>query len=123
VDEQCSIRFQYNHGAIAQLFCSFAANLATGADIAGDRGRIRLSHRFHGPTTQLEYYPTTVETREVIRFEEAAGFGYEYEARHVNECLRKNLTESPVLSYDRTLLLMQTLETIRAKAGIKYPAD
>jgi len=123
VDEQCSVRFQYNHGAIAQLFCSFAANLATGADIAGDRGRIRLSHRFHGPTTQLEYYSTTVETREVIRFEEAAGFGYEYEARHVNECLRKNLTESPVLSHDRTLLLMQTLETIRAKAGIKYPAD
>lgn len=123
VDEQCAIRFNYNDGAIAQLFCSFASNLATGADIAGDRGRIRLTHRFHGPTTVLEYYPGIVDTREVIPFEKASGNGYEYEAIHVNECLRKNLTESPILTHDRTLLLMQTLDMIRTKAGINYPAD
>jgi predicted dehydrogenase len=38
IDEQCAITFMYNSGAIAQLFCSFASNLATGADIAGDKG-------------------------------------------------------------------------------------
>lgn len=123
VDEQCAIRFQYNNGAIAQLFCSFASNLATGADVAGDQGRIRLTHRFHGPTTVLEYYPGIVDTREVIQFEKAAGNGYEYEARHVNECLNMNLVESPVLTHDLTLLLMQTLDIIRSKAGIKYPVD
>jgi len=123
VDEQCAIRFRYDHGAIAQLFCSFSSNLATGADIAGDQGRIRLTHRFHGPTTVVEYYQGVVDTREVIPFEKASGNGYEYEAMHVNECLRKNLTESPVLTHDRTLLLMQTLDIIRTKAGIKYPAD
>ncbi|MEQ1584628.1 MAG: Gfo/Idh/MocA family oxidoreductase [Cyclobacteriaceae bacterium] len=123
VDEQCAIRFQYNNGAIAQLFCSFASNLATGADIAGNQGRIRLTNRFHGPTTVLEYYPGIVDTRKVILFEKASGNGYEYETMHVNECLRKNLKESPVLTHDRTLLLMQTLDMIRAKAGINYPAD
>lgn len=123
VDEQCAIRFQYKSGTIAQLFCSFTTNLATGADIAGDQGRIRLTHRFHGPTTSLEYYPGVVDTREVIPFEKAAGNGYEYEARHVNECLRQGLTESPVLKFQDTLLLMETLDRIRAKAGIKYPAD
>lgn len=123
VDEQCAIRFQYTNGAIAQLFCSFASNLATGADVAGDQGRIRLTHRFHGPTTVLEYYPGIVDTREIIPFEKAAGNGYEYEARHVNECLTLNLVESPVLTHDLTLLLMQTLDIIREKAGIKYPVD
>ncbi|HRG79213.1 MAG TPA: Gfo/Idh/MocA family oxidoreductase [Cyclobacteriaceae bacterium] len=123
VDEQCAIRFRYNNGAIAQLFCSFASNLATGADVAGDQGRIRLTHRFHGPTTALEYYPGIVDTREIIPFEKAAGNGYEYEARHVNECLNMNLVESPVLTHELTLLLMQTLDIIRAKAGIKYPVD
>jgi predicted dehydrogenase len=123
VDDQCAIRFLYHHGAIAQLFCSFASNLATGADIAGDQGRIRLSHRFHGPTTQLEYYPTTVDSLEIIPFEKAAGHGYEYEARHVNECLRMNFTESPILTHQKTLLLMEVLDIIRAKAGIRYPAD
>jgi predicted dehydrogenase len=123
IDEQCAIRFQYNNGAIAQLFCTLASNLATGADIAGDEGRIRLTHRFHGPTTVLEYYPGIVDTREEISFEKASGNGYEYEARHVNECLKMNLAESPILTHDLTLLLMQTLDIIRAKAGIKYPAD
>jgi len=124
VDEQCAITFNYyNNAAIAQLFCSFASNLATGADIAGDEGRIRLTHRFHGPTTVMEYYPGIVDTCEQIPFESASGYGYEYEARHVNECLKMNLTESPVLTHDLTLLLMQTLDIIRAKAGIKFPTD
>jgi predicted dehydrogenase len=123
VDEQCAIRFQYKDGAIAQLFCSFASNLATGADIAGDEGRIRFTHRFHGPTSVLEYYPGAVDTREVIPFEKVSGNGYEYEARHVNECLRKNLKESPVLTHRFTLLLMETLDEIRSKAGIRYPSD
>lgn len=123
VDQQCAIQFFYANGAVAQLFCSFASNLATGADISGDQGRIRFTHRFHGPTTNLEYYPGIVDTRQQIEFEKAQGFGYEYEIRHVNECLHNNLTESPVLTYGSTLLLMQTLDEIRAKAGIHYPAD
>jgi predicted dehydrogenase len=123
VDDQCSIRFQYHSGAIAHLFSSFASNLATGADIAGDAGRIRFTHRFHGPTAQLEYYPTTVDTREVISYEPAKGNGYEYEAQHVTECIQKNLTESPVMTHAKTLLMMEVLDIIRAKAGIHYPAD
>ncbi len=123
VDEQCAIRFTYKGGAIAHLFCSLSSNLATGADIAGDQGRIRMTHRFHGPTTLLEYYSGIVDTRETVPFEKASGNGYEYEARHVNECLKKNLIESPVITHHHTLLMMQTLDTIRAKAGIKYPAD
>jgi len=123
VDDQCSIRFEYKNGAIAHLFSSFAANLATGADIAGELGRIRMTHRFHGPTTQLEYYPGTVDTRQIIDFEKAKGSGYEYEAEHVTECLQKGLSESPVRKLNDTLLLMEMLDEIRLKAGIKYPAD
>lgn len=123
VDEQCAVRFEYNTGAMAHLFCTFASNLASGGDIAGDQGRIRFTHRMHGPTTGLEYYPGIIDTREGIEFEKAEGFGYEYEARHVTECLQKGLTESPVLTHAKTLLMMETLDEIRRKAGITYPAD
>ncbi len=123
VDDQCSIQFQYNNGAIAHLFSTFASDLATGADIAGDRGRIRLTHRFHGPTTQLEFYPNIVDSLEVLPFEKAKGNGYEYEAQHVTECLQKGLVESPIRKLDDTLVLMETLDAIRKKAGIKYAAD
>lgn len=123
VDEQCSIRFGYKSGAMANLFSSFATHLATGADIAGDEGRIRMTHRFHGPTTTLEFYASTVDTREVIAYEKAKGHGYEYETRHVTECIQKGLLESPVLTHQKTLQLMETLDAIRQKAGIRYPVD
>jgi predicted dehydrogenase len=123
VDEQCSIQFKYNNGAMANLFSSFATNLATGADIAGDQGRIRLTHRFHGPTTELEFYPGVVDSKQTVAFEKANGNGYEYEAQHVTDCLKKGLTESPLRTHIDTLILTQTLDQIRSIVGICYPAD
>lgn len=123
VDEQCAIRFQYNNGAIANLFCTLASNLASGGDIGGTEGRIRFTHRMHGPTAQLEYYTGAVDMRQLIATAQAQGNGYEYEIRHVNECLQNNQKESPVLTHAFTLLLMQTLDIIRAKAGIRYAVD
>ena len=123
VDEQCSIQFKYNNGAIANLFSSFATNLATGADIAGDQGRLRLTHRFHGPTTKLEFYPGVVDSKQTIAFEKAKGNGYEYEAQHVTDCLKKGLTESPLRTHIDTLILTQTLDQIRSIVGIRYQAD
>jgi predicted dehydrogenase len=123
VDEQCSIQFKYNNGAMANLFSSFATNLATNADIAGDQGRLRLTHRFHGPTTKLEFYPGVVDSKQAVAFEKAKGNGYEYEAQHVTDCLKKGLTESPLRTHIDTLILTQTLDQIRSMVGIRYPAD
>jgi predicted dehydrogenase len=123
IDNQCSIHFKYNHGAMAQLFSSFSTNLATGADISGDGGRIRMTHRFHGPTTEVEYYPGIVASREVVDFEKATGNGYEYEAQHVTNCIKKGLLESPLRTHADTILLMEVLDEIRKSAGINYPED
>jgi len=123
VDDQCAIQFHYNTGKHAQLFSSLTSDLATGADIAGDAGRIRLTHRFHGPTTNLEFYTGIVDTLQAVEFESAKGNGYEYEAQHVTDCLLQRLVESPVMKHSDTLLLMETLDRIRDKAGIKYPSD
>jgi predicted dehydrogenase len=122
-DSQCAIQLRYNNGMLAQLFCTFTSNLSTGADIGGDLGRIRLTHRFHGPTTNLEFYPGIVDTRQPLSFEKARGNGYEYEIQHVTDCLLNGITESPIMKHADTLMLMETLDRIRVKAGILYPAD
>jgi len=123
VDEQCAILFKYKNGALAQLFSSFSSNMATEADISGTEGRIRLTSRFYEPSAAIEYYPKYVDSREVIPVEKEAGFGYQFEARHVNDCLKRGLTESDVIPFTDTLALMETLDAIRAIAGIKYQAD
>ena len=89
IDEQCAIRFDYKNGVKAQLFSTFVANLAGAAEIVGDKGRIRFTNAFHAPWTSLEFYKDTVDSGEPVLFEKGAGFGYEYETRHVTECLQK----------------------------------
>jgi predicted dehydrogenase len=123
VDEQCAVLFKYKNGAMAQLFSTFSSNLATEADISGTQGRIRLTSRFYEPSTTIEYFAKYPDSREIISVEKETGFGYQYEARHVNDCLKRGLTESDVIPFADTLLLMETLDKIRRIVGIRYAAD
>lgn len=123
VDEQCAILFRYKNGAMAQLFSSFLTNLGTEADIGGTKNRIRLTSRFYAPSARIEIFSGREETKQMIPVDREPGSGYQYEARHVGECLRKGLTESPVMTLDDSMLLMETLDRIRAVAGIHYPMD
>ena len=123
VDEQIAILFKYNGGAMAQLFSSFTTNLPIQAEINGTEGCITLTTRFYEPSATIQLYKQMPGEKEVIGVEKEPGFGYQYEARHVNECLKKGLTESPVMTHADTLLLMEILDRIRNKARIEYPAD
>jgi len=123
IDEQIAVLFKYNNGAMAQLFSSFVTNLPTQAEINGTEGCITLTTRFYEPSTIIQLSKKVPYEREVITVEKVAGFGYHYEARHVNECLKKGLIESPVMTHADTLLLMETLDRIRNKARIEYPVD
>jgi len=123
VDEQCAILFRYKNGAMAQLFSTFLTNLGTEADISGTKGRVRLTSKFYEPSATIEFYEGRDNPKQIIAVEKERGTGYQYEARHVNECLRKGLTESDILPFADTIRLMETLDEIRRKAGIHYPAD
>ena len=123
VDEQIAVLFKYNSGAMAQLFSSFVTNLPTQAEINGTEGCITLTTRFYEPSATIQLSKKVPYEREIIPVDKVAGFGFQYEARHVNECLKKRLLESPVMTHTDTLLLMEILDTIRKKARIEYPAD
>jgi predicted dehydrogenase len=123
VDEQIAILFKYNNGAIAQLFSSFVTNLPIQAEINGTEGCITLTTRFYEPSATIQFYKQVPGEKEIIPVEKETGFGYQYEARHVNECLKKGLIESPVMTHADTLLLMEILDRIRKKARIEYPQD
>lgn len=123
VDEQCAILFRYNNGAMAQLFSSYSSHLPTEANISGDKGRLLLGNRFYAPDSTLEFYSGRYDSKQIVEVEKVKGWGYHYEAAHAGDCLRKGLTESPVMTYTDTLLLMETLDEIRRKAGLRYPVD
>jgi predicted dehydrogenase len=121
VDEQCSMIFQYEDGRTATLFSTLASDLETDADIFGTEGRIRITGRMSEPSATIQYYSGGRQT--AIPIAREFGWGYQYEARHVQECLREGLTESQIWSLDDTLNLMETLDRVRKAVGLVYSAD
>jgi predicted dehydrogenase len=122
VDEQIVINMKFANGALAVLSSTFASDTPTEAVIAGTEGRIQMRNRFHNPVGNIELIKNRDEVQPIeVRREE--GYGYQFEARHVCDCLRKGLSQSPVYSLQDSLLLIKTLDKIRKCAGIKYPVD
>jgi len=123
VDLESTLTFHYRDGATAQLFSSFRSNLATAADIAGDKGRLHLTTRFYEPSATVVWYPGRPETATTLAVDKEPGWGYQHEIRHFQDCLRQGLTESPVMTHADTLLQMEVLDEVRRIAGIRYPVD
>ena len=122
VDEQCAMTMKFAGGALAVLSSTFAVETPVEAVIAGTEGRIVMRDRFHNASGTVDLV-TGRDRVERIEVHREAGFGYQYETRHVNECLRKGLTESPVMTHADTLMLMETLDRIRKTCDVRYSVD
>ncbi|RYG04011.1 MAG: Gfo/Idh/MocA family oxidoreductase [Chitinophagaceae bacterium] len=123
IDMQLSVLFKYKGGEQAQLFSSFYTDLSNECDICGEEGRIRMGTRFFAPDTSITYYEGKPDTAEVIPYHREQGFGYQYEARHVQECLTGGLIESPVVTWNDTIVQMEVMDEIRKLIGVSYPKD
>ena len=122
VDEQIAIVMKFQNGALANLSATFAAVTPVEAIIAGNEGYIRMSNRFHNAMANVEMIKNSLPA-EIGAIHKEVGYGYQFEARHVVECLQNGLKESPVMKHADSLLLMETLDRIREVCGIRYPAD
>lgn len=118
-EESISISFSYSGGEIASLASSFAAYSAIESDFWCEKGYLRLNRRWFAPTTITIWRNLAEE--EKIDFEYIEGAGYQYEARHVMECIDAGKIQSDMLPWKSTLDLMETLDRIRIDAGIYYP--
>lgn len=116
VDESCSMKFQYKNGVSAILFSSVVENTNTEALVTFEKGTVKIHSRFHQPSRV-----TITSGKEVIEKEfEVPTNGYNFEAEHVSQLLLDGLTESPVMTFERSLQLIQTLDDIRSKIGLTY---
>ncbi|WP_324721119.1 Gfo/Idh/MocA family protein [Salinimicrobium sp. HB62] len=116
VDEICDVVFSYSNGVTAELHSTIIKKTPTVAEFELEKANIRISSRWHEPATVTIATPgeTTTKTFDV------ASFGYEYEARHVQEMLRKGRTESDVMSFEKSLQLISVLDEIRKEIRLEY---
>jgi len=116
VDESCSIEFKYTTGATATLFSSLIEETKTEAIIRFEKGTVQIHGRFHEPTTLTII---TKDNKETKSFDVATN-GYSFEAAHVTALLLNNKKESSIMTFDKSLQLIQLLDLIRSQIGLVY---
>ena len=119
-DHSCSMIFRQKDEVVSSLNCTLMSESPVEANLLFDKGRIRMEPWFltPGPITLFR----EGKDPEKMAFPEQ-GKGYHYEAAEVMRCLDEGLTESPMLTLDFSLQLMETLDEIRKICGIRYPGD
>jgi predicted dehydrogenase len=122
-DEQCAITFHYQKEAVAQLFSTFKADIPTELQIFGTKGNIKLTQRFYEPSCTIQLSTDGGKNYELIEVEKTKGFGYSYEAQHATDCLIAGKTESDLMTFEESLVLIKLLDMVRAKGGLVYPED
>lgn len=108
------------NGATAAAMCSFTADTTTEAVIAGSEGRIRL----HAPFYHSRRL-TVERRREVVAAHETdfTGNGLRFEVAEVEQCVADGRLQSPLRPHAATLEVMEWLDAIRSRVGVRYDAD
>jgi predicted dehydrogenase len=114
VDAQTSMLFGYRSGAQAVLTCTLRAKSPTTASIVGTDARIEVEGDFYAPAT-VRLVPRKGEPIEVSSAHE--GRGLRHEADEVARRLAAGELESPLMSLDETISIMETMDAVRAQAG------
>ncbi len=120
VDEYAALICTYDSGYIAELATATRTEMINDAEIGGTEGVIRILPPWFVPQNGYIVHKGDSEQHYQPEF---VGNGYNYEAQEVARCLREGLLESPVITLDETLAIMQTLDNIREGWGLKYPSE
>ncbi|GAC1372769.1 MAG: Gfo/Idh/MocA family oxidoreductase [Hymenobacter sp.] len=120
VDGSCAMALAYAEGATARLFSTVEAPTDNQCILYGTQGQLRLTGRFHAPDGV--WVQRLGQEAQVVAYEKD-GYGYHYEAAHVQACLAQGLEESPLLPLAVSLQLMELLDAVRDQIGLRYPGE
>lgn len=125
VDEQAAYIASYDRGELALMASGVRTDLPETAFLYGTKGSIEVPHF---------YKPSEITIRAGGREEVISqpvpchkGFpqdeGYQYEIRHVHDCLRAGLQESPKVTWNDTLRILRQCDSLRKEWNLKYPFE
>jgi predicted dehydrogenase len=120
VDEVTAAVLGYPGGALALLHAAIRLETPQEAVIAGDAGTLRLHAPWWKATRLTLARPGAADVTSEHPY---PGAGFHLEAAEVARCLRAGLLESPLLPLDGTVAVMDTLDEIRARIGLRYPGE
>ncbi|AJE85969.1 MULTISPECIES: Gfo/Idh/MocA family protein [Streptomyces] len=124
VDLRTAMLLSWASGAQALLHCAVDSGTGVTASVTGSAGRIDLPAGFFHPERFVLHRPGR-EPEEVTSPEASAlpRDSMRHEAEEVMRCLRAGELQSPLVPWEGTLAVMRTLDAVRERTGVRYPAD
>lgn len=116
IDQQTDMTFEYANNVNATLQSSIIQDTSTTAVIEMEKATLKLNYQFHAPTS---FVVITDEGEEIKEFDVHTR-GYNFEAEHVQKMLWEGKTESTEMTFEKSLQLIELLDKVKAKIGLKY---
>ena len=114
-DSSCTAVFHYEN-AKATIKSPILEETKTEAVFTFDTAIVRINRQFHQPTTVVIIQNNQ---EEIINFD-CKTIGYNYEIEHFNQLLRENKKESPLMTFDFSKNIINTLDKVREIIGLAY---
>ena len=132
-DDNAGLVFQYDGGEIATILTSFRTNARNALTIYGSDGIIEISDDFFRPRhaklinrdgiIEFNCPEQRVDSTMVMTNTYFTSEGYQYEVRHIGDCVKRGLKESPLIPLQESLDIITTCDAIRAQWGLVYPFE
>jgi dihydrodiol dehydrogenase / D-xylose 1-dehydrogenase (NADP) len=119
VDEQSVISMKYDNGALASIAMTIQANPLMSARICGTEGTLALGVYWWPDKATLHLKGKEPEVHEF----EIIGNGYQYEAFEVARGVANGWVESPLMTHDESISIMETMDALRVEWGVRYPFE
>jgi predicted dehydrogenase len=118
VDIATSAQFFFRNGSMAHIFSSVVTESPKQAEIMGTLGTLTI----HAPwyKSQAITVKNNDGTEQLFQFP-FEGFGFQYQLQHVTECMQEGLKESPLMSFDFTLMMAEVADKILSQCDVVYP--
>jgi predicted dehydrogenase len=120
VDETVVASIGHERGGFSVSKASIRTPLAGTARITGSAGVIALPRPFHAP----QYVDVTGLDGETERIDTSFdGIGLRFQVDEVHARIRAGDLQSPLMSWDESLMLAELMDDIRSAIGLRFDAD
>jgi len=118
VDETCSVLLHYRNGQHAVLESSIVAGTDLPAEIAGEKGTIKILNPWFEKAGGIEV--DLYENGKIVYPCQWEGHGLQYEIDEVVECVSQGKIESDKMPHAFSLDMIQTMDEVRNQIQVTY---
>ena len=123
VDGMTAFIMRYPDGSMSVQRSSVVQTTRTGATIYCEKCTIEVPGFWHPTKATVTWKDTGVTDTIEIPLVHGIGEGFYYECEEVMRCLDAGLNESPLMTLDDSVRVLEQLDTVRAEIGLKYPFE